>query len=482
MAKERFDLAAAVAGMVSESNTGAPEVKMIPLEDIIQNPANFYTIDKDALRPLMDSIAMDGLHHYPLVIKHPKEEGKWQLIDGERRYTACCELVKEGHEELKTIPCTVKEYGSTALAKLQLILSNSTSRVLSGPEIARQAEEIQMLLYQLKEEGHEFPGRMRDQVAAACQVSATKLAKLKVISEKLIPEYAYMWEKRQLTEQAAYALARMPEELQERICGIMGEKAPTGHALEAVLTEWNDGTTWDACRLTCPDGRSCIGADRFLHHDLENPWYLCRGEKCCLECDYAKREYSPCSRMCSKAKASREKIVEEQKRTRAEETLFESEENKRETTENAKRVLRAIEAAGLEEDAKIRWRLCGMSYTVATIRNWADGQYGEGLFHEVALDPSEAENLLNLTKQLGCSADYLLGLTDELHGGGAELSWRSPEEKPVAYREVVANFRLPGMDKGKKMFAMWDGEDWCFINGSVVETDCLGWWPIPEDD
>lgn len=479
---DKFDLAAAISGIVSESSKGAPEVKMIPLEDIIPNPANFYTIDKDALRPLMDSIAMDGLHHYPLVIKHPKEEGKWQLIDGERRYTACCELVKEGHEELKTIPCTVKEYGSTALAKLQLILSNSTNRVLSGPEIARQAEEIQMLLYQLKEEGHEFPGRMRDQVAAACQVSPTKLAKLKVISEKLIPEYACMWEKRQLTEQAAYALARMPEKLQERICGIMGQKAPMGHALETVLTEWNDGTTWDACRLTCPDGRSCIGADRFLHHDLENPWYLCRGEKCCLECDYAKREYSPCSRMCSKAKASREKVVEEQKRTRAEDALFESEENKRETTKNAKRVLRAIEAAGLEEDAKIRWRSYGTSYTVATIRNWADGQYGEGLFHKVELDPSEAENLLDLTLLLGCSADYLLGLTDNLNPTDMELKWKSPDCPPVPDRKVVAKFRLPGEEEVCQKIVKWNGEDWCFPSGAVIDIVCLGWWPIPEVD
>ena len=85
MNKRNFDLAAAISGIVSESNTGAPEVRMIDIGDIIPNPANFYTIDKTALRPLMDSIAMDGLHHYPLVMKHPKEEGKWQLIDGERR-------------------------------------------------------------------------------------------------------------------------------------------------------------------------------------------------------------------------------------------------------------------------------------------------------------------------------------------------------------------------------------------------------------
>ena len=40
------------------------------------------------------------------------------------------------------------------------------------------------------QEGQEFPGRMRDQVAKACKVSAPKLARLKVIREKL-KAYSY---------------------------------------------------------------------------------------------------------------------------------------------------------------------------------------------------------------------------------------------------------------------------------------------------
>ena len=135
MPRSDFNLAQAIGGIVSELNTGAPEVKMIPIWDIIPNPANFYKVDMEALKPLMDSIAMDGLHHYPLVMKHPEEDGKWLLIDGERRYTACKALVEEGNEDFKEIPCTVKEYGSPALAELQLILSNSTNRVLSGAEL-----------------------------------------------------------------------------------------------------------------------------------------------------------------------------------------------------------------------------------------------------------------------------------------------------------------------------------------------------------
>lgn len=481
MAKTTFDLAAAISGIVSESNTGAPEVKMIPLVDIIPNPANFYAIDKQALRPLMDSIAMDGLHHYPLVMKHPKEEGKWQLIDGERRYTACTELVKEGHEECKVIPCTVKEYGSTALAELQLIFSNSTNRILSSAEIMKQAEKTELLLYQLKEEGHEFPGRMRDLVAAACQVSATKLAKLKVIRENLLADFMYLFEKNKLTEQAAYALARMPVEMQSKIATAMGSSVPSGTAVEKIQKEIEMGATWDAATLTCPDGKACGGGNRFLRHDLDNPWNMCRGEKCCLTCEAAKREWGQCERMCSKAKDARAKSAAEEKKSQEDELLFESEENKKASAKNAKRLLRAIEAAGLDDGERIKWRTYGNSYTVEQIRRFAEGVFEVDILRSVALDPEDLENALDLAEQLDCSTDFLFGLTEEMNPTGGEIKWNSPDRKPVAYQEVVAKFDI-GTDKPKKLFAMWDGEDWCFLHGEPMQAKCTGWWPIPEEE
>lgn len=479
MSKVKFDLAAHIAGMVSESNTGAPEVRMIDIADIIPNKENFYAI-RD-LRPLMDSIAMDGLHHYPLVVKHPSEEGKWQIVDGERRYTACRELVEEGNEEFKRIPCTVKEYSSAAFAKLQLILSNSTNRVLSNAEIMKQAEETEMLFYQLKEQGYEFPGRMRDQVAAACNVSATKLAKLKVIREGLLADFMYLFEKNKLSEQAAYALARMPVEMQSRICVAMGSTVPSGTAIERIQKEFETGTTWVASKLTCPDGKACGGGNRFLRHDLDNPWNMCRGEKCCLTCEAAKREWSPCERMCSKAKDARAKSAAEKKKSQEDELLFESEENKKASAKNAKRLLRAIEAAGLDDGERIKWRTYGNSYTVEQIRRFAEGVFEVDILRSVALDLEDLENALDLAEQLDCSTDFLFGLTDELNPMGMEVKWLDPQKKPVAYKEVVAKFTMQGLDKPKKMLCMWDGEDWCFSHGAVIEAECLGWWPIPEE-
>lgn len=483
MAKKPFDLAAAISGIVSDLDTNAVDVRMIPLVDIIPNPQNFYKIDREALEPLMHSIAMDGLHHYPLVTKHPEQEGKWQLIDGERRYTACLELVKEGDTRFQTIPCTVRTYESSALAELQLILSNSTNRVLSSAEIAKQAEKTELLFYRLKEEGYEFPGRMRDLVAKACNVSATKLARLKVIREGLHCDYQYLFEKNKLPEQTAYALARLPEEFQERIYGILGANAPSGEAAEKVLKELEMGTTWDAEELTCPNGKACDGGDRFLRHDLDAPYDMCRGEKCCLTCEKATRNWSPCERMCSKAKAMR------QEEKAADEAKAEKEKIKRakpyqlKTMENARRLLKAIDAAGLSDNVAFPWQYYGVysNVKVSDVRKWAEGDFeGSGDWYAPRLGPDKLEKPLEVCKILKCSADFLLGLTEELYGG-MELKWRNPKDTPKIGQEVLARFTLPGLLEPKVMIAKWNGLLWCFPNGATIDAECIGWWPIPEE-
>lgn len=481
MPRSDFNLAQAIGGIVSELNTGAPEVKMIPIWDIIPNPANFYKVDMEALKPLMDSIAMDGLHHYPLVMKHPEEDGKWLLIDGERRYTACKALVEEGNEDFKEIPCTVKEYASTALAELQLILSNSTNRVLSGVELSRQAEKTEMLFYQLKEEGYDFPGRMRDRVAAACNVSATKLAKLKVIREKLVEEYKPMWESGMLTEQAAYALARMPEDLQRRIKKVCGEKTPFGHGVESILKAWDEGKRWDATIFTCDNGDGCKDSDRFLKHDLNSPWSMCYGEKCCMKCANFDRGYG-CEMMCKKASDIVKRSRAEKQAARRDAEIAESEEYKRETTANAKRLLRAIDAAGLDDDQTINWEDAWRPYKVRQIREFAMGIFDDKPLSDALFAPDDLSTAYTLSELLHCSTDYLYGLTDELDGGhGLALKWKSLEDKPKIHAEVVAKFTLPGLIKPKTMIANWNGVRWCFPSGAGIDAECVGWWPIPED-
>lgn len=507
------DLMATVSKL--DTSAAAPEIRMIPLEDILSNINNFYQL-RD-LEPLADSIAMTGLQQ-PLVVVPTDSAGKYRLISGHRRRAALERLVKDREhprEDLRLVPCMVQTYASSTMERLQLILANSTARELTNAEKTRQAEEIETLFYRLKEEGYEFPGRMRDQVAKACKISAPKLARLKVIREKLkAAELVYLFEKDKLTEQAAYALARLPAAFQSRIAKAAGGEAPSGGAAERVLEKYNSGWRWEP-DLRCPDGKPCRRGDTFLRHDLDHPYDMCGGQKCCLECPRAKDGYSPCDRMCSKAQAARKAKRDEAAAQKKERADARAKEAQAETQQNAQRLLPVIDAAGLPDDSKFNWgyweKICA-----GDVRRWAAGDFSDSkrTWTEPLLSPKRLENPGALAELLGCSTDFLLGVTDDptpsvakprpqkvdfLSGdlipvpkpdtppaeGWVPLRWRPGQERPTKDRQLaVVWISVAGIDLLE--VARWSMAHlaWRYPQGGEImdDAECRGWFPLPETE
>ena len=505
---------------VSDLDTSPVLVQKIPLEDILPNEWNFYAL-RD-LGPLADSIAMEGLLD-PLVVT-PAGGGKYRLISGHRRRAAIEQLVKDKEhprEDLRLVPCSVRTYKSEAMAKLLMILANSTARVLTNAEIMKQAEQIELSLYQLQEEGYQFPGRMRDQVAAACKVSAPKLARLKVIREKLkAPELVLLFEKDKLSEQAAYALARLPEDFQARIARIMGAKAADigGGKAENILKLYGEGWRWEP-DLQCPDGKPCHRGDTFLRHDLES-YDVCGGQKCCLKCARAKDSYSPCDRMCSKAKAARKEKKDKQEAQAAQEREKRVRQSQKETQRNAQRLLPAIDAAGLPDESKFNWSFSWNRISVGEVRQWAAGEFPkskERYWSSPELAPNRLDNPAALAELFGCSTDFLLGLTDDFRPAAAPAGGQAPEPQPEAPAPLpeppameadeppaegwiplawLDGRKRPTKDKqlaavkysadGIYMLnvARWfmGPQEWRYPSGSEIgDVEILGWFPLPED-
>lgn len=418
-----------LGGNVSNLDTsgGREQIEYISLDRIDNDPRNFYTLCD--LEELAASIELVGLQQPLRVRENPEAEGRFIIVSGHRRRAALQKLVDEGRTELQEVPC-IRETaaGSSALQELRLIYANSDTRVLTSAEQAKQAARVEELLYLLKEEGMEFPGRMRDQVAAACKISAPKLARLKVIREKLVPEYMALFEKDKLPEQTAYALARLPEDFQKRMANALSE-APSGSAAEKVLKKYNEGWRWEP-ELQCPDGKPCKRGDTFLRRDCEaSSWEsFCGGNTCCLKCKNAKTSYSPCERMCSKAKAQRkdkkdkEAEAEHQRRQKAGRAY------QKETQVYAKRLLPAIDAAGLPGEEKIRW---DWDYcTVADIRRWASGEFDDPAeWGWARLEPGECGKEVDVATLLGCTTDFLMGLTDDFRPPAAPEP--PTQEEPV---------------------------------------------------
>lgn len=189
----------------AEKNDESAEIlREIALDDIWQNPLNFYGI-RD-VEELAESIKLHGLMD-PLVV-YPMANGKFRLISGHRRWAALHTINAE------TALCrVVAKPESDAAETLMLIQANSTGRVLTPLEIAMQAEKMTAALIQRRKEGVEFSGRTRDIVADALGISPTALARKKVIKDRLsVPGFRQAWERGKLPEAAAYELAQLPQD------------------------------------------------------------------------------------------------------------------------------------------------------------------------------------------------------------------------------------------------------------------------------
>ena len=122
------------------------------------------------------------------------------------------------------VPCIIdNDACSDSMRELRLIFANSSTRVMTPADLSRQAERVEELLYQLKEEGVKFPGRMRDHVAKACAVNATKLANLHAIRSNLIPELLEEFDANRLNESVAYRISQEREQIQRQLASQAGD-------------------------------------------------------------------------------------------------------------------------------------------------------------------------------------------------------------------------------------------------------------------
>ena len=279
----KFDLGDSLAnilGSVSPSDT-EEQIEYISLQYLVSDERNFYSMD--GVEELAANIELIGLQQPLRVLKG--DNGFYVIVSGHRRAAALRLLAEDAPEKWDRVPCIVeKPGGSPELEELRLIMANADTRRMSSADLAKQAERVEMLLYQLKEQGViNVTGRMRDRVAEACQVSATKLAELKVIRERLAEPWRGMWEANKIAHSVAYALAKHDADAQKEIYRL--HRNPEG-AYEWSIKERAEKIKKAAERTCsrCEDGK-CSFADRALEIEyLGNGYHGCTSYACCEKC------------------------------------------------------------------------------------------------------------------------------------------------------------------------------------------------------
>lgn len=237
MAK-KFNLAALVPEMEAVSKLDTPRITMIPITELRPNGGNFY--DTSNFEDLADSIELNGLLEPLCVFRRGQGTGSYVIFSGHRRFKALRLLYeKSGFEKWMEVPCIVFPDPHDANREtVMLIHANSTGRVLSNWEKAQQARRLKEALVAMRENGAELPGRIRDLVAEEMQMSASKLARLEAIGNRLTYRpWVELWKAGELNESVAYRLSMLEWEEQKRVWLWLSENRPGLSAEKIALKD-----------------------------------------------------------------------------------------------------------------------------------------------------------------------------------------------------------------------------------------------------
>ena len=224
---KKFSLSQGMLNQVSQNVKKANEieaknnfnVQYIDIKDIERNKKNFYEIVN--VDELAEDIKMNGLNHNLVVRK--LDNGKYELISGERRYTALTQLVEQGNEIFALVPCKVIEANDID-SEIILIQANAQTRELTEIEKLEQVKRLTELYKTKKKNGEKVPGKIREIIANDLKLSPTQVGRYERINKNLIPELKEILENGNLTIANASEFSSLSEDNQKVILEIINNK------------------------------------------------------------------------------------------------------------------------------------------------------------------------------------------------------------------------------------------------------------------
>lgn len=464
---------------VSYSDSGREQIEYIRLEKLEEDPNNFYQLSD--IDQLAANIELCGLQQ-PIRVRPIEGTDQYMIVSGHRRRKAIEMLAQDDPEKWNEVSCIIeRDEASPALQQLRLIYANANIRKLTDAEISEQSVRIEKLLYQLKEEGYEFPGRMRDHVAEIVGASKSKLARLKVIRERLDEGWQPAFKKGKLNESVAYELAQMPKADQAIILQARGDN---GYLDAKYIKAFRE-------RFVKIDAATCKGIHKgeICHNTerkknviaSESPWSSFHCDKCCDKCP----NLTSCKYVCP-ALATKAAQLRADKRSARKKEIAAEREAERHKTERVSAI----------------WHRFGLERSISgkSVKDVKDAmgdycfnddpqKYGAYESGAKSVTPStrlpygmylyDAARLIDVADLFGCSVDYLLCRTDVKEMASEAVSepdsiWRSGT--PEAYGTYTAYMKVAGAANPMLRELLWDGEEWFLFGNKIDENVTVHCW------
>ena len=280
----------------SKTEAGAPkyELKRLNINELYPDPQNKTVYSVENIEELADAIELAGGVLHNLVVRAADEEtGKYMIISGERRWTACKLLVNEKRmEQYAEVNCLIENEHDEDMLDLMLMLTNSTARQLTDAEKMRQAERMTDILNRMKEQ-QGLEGRVRDVVSKMLQMSSGQLARYHAIAKNLQNEdLKQAFQDGRLKVSAAYEASQLSEEGQQKVADKLQEEGAVSlnHVTIVKHQEREDEPGWSERMAKIEEHRkqdklNAIRqkAETYGHDSLE-PCEACHLSTQCMKC------------------------------------------------------------------------------------------------------------------------------------------------------------------------------------------------------
>ena len=219
----KFDL----KGMLSERSSqemDLPEQKTVYRnpEDLIPSKDNFYSTEDT--EKLKQSIKVLGILQ-PLLIE--ERNGKDYILAGHSRRKCCLELIEEGMDRFRKIPCVYKpkiELNTASeedeIIRKIIIIQSNTYREKTDWEKMTEALQMEELVKELREKT-DLEGKTREIVSDLIGVSSTQIGRYHSISNNLSERLADAFRQNKLNISTAAELAGLNEKYQTKACELL---------------------------------------------------------------------------------------------------------------------------------------------------------------------------------------------------------------------------------------------------------------------
>lgn len=276
----------------------------ISIRKMYSNDLNFYSME--GIAELASQIMAIGMVENMTVVYDPCDKGEYRIIAGERRWRALCMLCEKGYSEFEVATCQIKTPAQEHEETVQLIMANGY-RNKTIMDIMEEERRLKQSLQYMKDNniplsGYSLDsGRLRDVIAQIMKTTATKIAQIESINNRLIPEFAEELKNGRLTFSAAYEISGMAEDTQKKMLERYKENGLTWKEVKEAKKEAEEAENVSEIsgQMNLPEGQQDNSEDPQRQQDSqedqeEEEWQQAHPESITSLC-YSCQRYAECN-------------------------------------------------------------------------------------------------------------------------------------------------------------------------------------------